>query len=178
MDNCFTSRRDRSRQMPEKNVLYRIPAGPVTECAFAMRHIVLPSCLDSGTSQHLFRLPRGVCRRVFNKRRFFEVYCKFIHFILLLHISTEVSTIMSSPGQKRGTCGHVMASFDGHLKCVRCRDKGVGEDNCILKDCPICKAYTIGSTTAIHPHLQRMEEQRQENGFCLPYPHSRGPFRR
>ena len=29
MDNCFTGRRDRSRQMPEKDVLYRIPAGPV-----------------------------------------------------------------------------------------------------------------------------------------------------
>ena len=35
MDNCFTSRRDRSRQTSEKNVLYILPAGPVTECAFA-----------------------------------------------------------------------------------------------------------------------------------------------
>ena len=50
---------------------------------------------------------------------------------------------MSSPGQKRGTCGHVMAIFDGHLKCAQCCDKGVGEDNCVLKkDCPICKAFT------------------------------------
>ena len=30
MDNCFTGRRDRSRQTPEKDVLYIIPAGPVT----------------------------------------------------------------------------------------------------------------------------------------------------
>ena len=29
MDNCFTGRRDRSRQTPEKDVLYIIPAGPV-----------------------------------------------------------------------------------------------------------------------------------------------------
>ena len=29
MDNCFTGRRDPSRQMPEKDVLYIIPAGPV-----------------------------------------------------------------------------------------------------------------------------------------------------
>ena len=29
MDNCFTGRRDRSRQTPEKDVLYRIPAGPI-----------------------------------------------------------------------------------------------------------------------------------------------------
>ena len=30
MDNCFTGRRDRSRQTPEKDVLYIIPAGPVS----------------------------------------------------------------------------------------------------------------------------------------------------
>ena len=29
MDNCFTGRRDRSRQTSEKDVLYIIPAGPV-----------------------------------------------------------------------------------------------------------------------------------------------------
>ena len=29
MDNCFTGRRDRSRQTPEKDVLYIIPAGPI-----------------------------------------------------------------------------------------------------------------------------------------------------
>ena len=47
MDNCFTGRRDRSRQTPEKDVIYILPAGPVTECAFARWRIVLPSCLDS-----------------------------------------------------------------------------------------------------------------------------------
>ena len=30
MDNCFTGRRDRSRQTSEKDVLYILPAGPVT----------------------------------------------------------------------------------------------------------------------------------------------------
>ena len=49
---------------------------------------------------------------------------------------------MSSPGQKHGICGHVMASFDGHFKCARCRDKGVGEDTCVLKDCIVCKGFT------------------------------------
>ena len=42
MDNCFTVRRDRSRQTSEKDVLYIIPAGPVTECAFARWRIILP----------------------------------------------------------------------------------------------------------------------------------------
>ena len=49
---------------------------------------------------------------------------------------------MSSTGQKRSTCGHVMASFDGHFKCARCQDKGVGKDACVLKDCNICKEFT------------------------------------
>ena len=30
MDNCFSGRRDRSRQTPEKDVLYIIPAGLVS----------------------------------------------------------------------------------------------------------------------------------------------------
>ena len=42
MDNCFTGRHDRSRQTSEKDVLYIIPAGPVTECTFARWRIVLP----------------------------------------------------------------------------------------------------------------------------------------
>ena len=83
-----------------------------------------------------------MCRRVFLQRDVLKFNCEFINFILLL-ISTEVIIIMSSPGQKRGTCGHVMAIFDGHLKCARCLDKGVGEDICVLKkDCPSCKAFT------------------------------------
>ena len=50
---------------------------------------------------------------------------------------------MSSTGQKRGTCGHVMASFDNHKKCAHCRDEGVGDDPCVQnRDCQICKAFT------------------------------------
>ena len=50
---------------------------------------------------------------------------------------------MLSPGQNRGTCGHVMALFDSHKQCSRCREKGVGDDPCVKKlDCEICKAFT------------------------------------
>ena len=41
MDNCFTGRHDRSRQTSEKDGLYILPAGPVTECAFARWRMVL-----------------------------------------------------------------------------------------------------------------------------------------
>ena len=62
MDNCFTGRRDRSRQTTGKVILYIIPAGSVT---FARCRLVSTSCLDRMTSSHLFRLAHGVYRRVF-----------------------------------------------------------------------------------------------------------------
>ena len=50
---------------------------------------------------------------------------------------------MSSPGQRRGSCGHAMAGFDSHSKCARCRDKGLGDDPCVQKkECDICRGYT------------------------------------
>ena len=50
---------------------------------------------------------------------------------------------MSSPGQRRGSCGHAMAGFDSHFKCARCRDKGLGDDPCVQKkDCDICRGFT------------------------------------
>ena len=65
MDNCFTGRRDRSRQMIEKGILYKLPVGPVTECTFARCCLVHTSCLDRMMSSRLFHLAHGVYRRVF-----------------------------------------------------------------------------------------------------------------
>ena len=53
---------------------------------------------------------------------------------------------MASPGdkkgQRKGSCGHIMAGFDPHDKCARCRDKRIGEDNCVLdRPCQICDAF-------------------------------------
>ena len=62
----------------------------------------------------------------------FQVSC----FLLVQSNSTTLLIIMSSPGQKRGSCGHVMALFDNHKKCARCRDKGVGDDPCVKLDLP------------------------------------------
>ena len=108
MDNCFTGRRDRSHQI-----------------AFARWCIVLPSCLDSMTTSFSFGAWRvWTC---FHERHFFIFTMNSTFYFLLPSISTELSTILSSPGQKQGICGHVMASFDGHMKCARCRDKMVGE---------------------------------------------------
>ena len=41
--------------------------------------------------------------------------------------------IMTSPGQKKGGCGHIMASFYTHGKCAQSHDKGPGNDPCVRK---------------------------------------------
>ena len=53
---------------------------------------------------------------------------------------------MASPGdkkgQRRGLCDHIMASFDVHKCCARCRDKGIGDDDCVEKrSCVICDGF-------------------------------------
>ena len=51
--------------------------------------------------------------------------------------------IMASPGQRRGSCGHVMAAFDLHKKCARCRDKKMGDDPCVKgQRCDLCDSLS------------------------------------
>ena len=69
--------------------------------------------------------------RHYSGRKFYNEFIYFTNFNFYLRIFTEVLIIMSSPGQKKGTCGHIMAVFDGHLKCARYREKGVADDPCV-----------------------------------------------
>ena len=51
---------------------------------------------------------------------------------------------MSSPSQRHGGCGHMMAGFDLHSVCAHCRDKK-GKDPCVRKpdsECQHCKVLT------------------------------------
>ena len=50
---------------------------------------------------------------------------------------------MASPGEKRGGCGHLMAGFDAHNYCARCRNKGKGHDPCVEKPDSDCKFYNV-----------------------------------
>ena len=91
-------------------------------------------------------------------------------------------SIRASPGQKRGSCGHVMALFDNHKKCAHCCEKGVGDDPCVKKlDCQICKAFTPAqiqqlATPTYRSRKERVEQKKSEvNSNATP--HSRGPFR-
>ena len=42
-----------------------------------------------------------------------------------------------------GLCGHLMAGFDFHAYCTRCRDKVKGTDHCVKReDCQFCNILT------------------------------------
>ena len=70
---------------------------------------------------------------------------------------------MSSPGQKQGSCGHVMALFDNHKKCARCREKGVGDDPCVKKlDFQICKVFTPAQVQQLATPTYRSRKERGE----------------
>ena len=97
---------------------------------------------------------------------FLKFYNKLYHFILfqvVLLNSTGLLIIMSSPRQKQGSCGHVMALFDNHKKCARCREKGVGDDPCVKKlDCQICKAFTLAQVQQLATPTYRSRKERGE----------------
>ena len=69
---------------------------------------------------------------------------------------------MASPGQRRGTCGHVMAGFDLHKKCARCRDEKLGDDPCVRdKDCPVCDNLTeVQKSMLSTPQYQIRKEKK------------------
>ena len=72
---------------------------------------------------------------------------------------------MSSPGQKRGSCGHAMAIFDGHAYCARCRDKGKGEEPCVANkestDCAICNSLTPEQLTQLATPSYKLKKEKR-----------------
>ena len=73
---------------------------------------------------------------------------------------------MSSPGQRRGGCGHAMANFDSHAFCARCREKGKGTDDCVKKsqssDCKICNAFSEEQHLQLATPSYRIKKEKRE----------------
>ena len=73
---------------------------------------------------------------------------------------------MSSPGQKRGSCGHAMAIFDGHAFCARCREKGKGEEPCVKDkdsvDCSLCNSFTLEQRAQISTPSYKIKKEKRE----------------
>ena len=56
-----------------------------------------------------------------------------------------------------------MALFDGHLKCAQCRDKGVGDEPCVLKkDCPICRALNPEQIEQLATPTYRTRKEKEQ----------------
>ena len=73
---------------------------------------------------------------------------------------------MSSPGQRRGSCGHAMENFDSHAFCARCREKGKGSDDCGKNpqstDCKICSAFSEEQRLQLATPLYRIKKEKRE----------------
>ena len=70
---------------------------------------------------------------------------------------------MSSPSQKHGSCGHIMASFDSHNFCARCREKGKGSDPCTSKnDCNSCNVLTEEQRLQLSTPSYRIKKEKRD----------------
>ena len=80
---------------------------------------------------------------------------------------------MSSLGQKRGSCGHAMASFDGHAFCARCHEKGKGKEPCIadkdMVDCEFCNLLTPEQRAQISTPSYKIKKEKRE-AKCVELP--------
>ena len=80
---------------------------------------------------------------------------------------------MDSPvdkkGQRRGLCGHIMAAFDLHKKCARCRDKGIGDDPCVKdKQCSVCDSFSDEQRELICTPSYRIRKERKAGILVSP----------
>ena len=105
----------------------------------------------------------------------FELYfcrvCGFSIFIVLWGVYRPfwtkfslLSVTMSSPSQKHGSCGHIMASFDSHCFCARCREKGKGSDPCISHlDCNTCNSLTEEQRIQLSTPSYRIKKEKRDS---------------
>ena len=72
---------------------------------------------------------------------------------------------MSSPSQRRGGCGHIMAGFDPHSYCARCRDKKKGQDPCVEKPdsaCTHCNALSPEQLAQLSTPSYKLKKEKLE----------------
>ena len=80
---------------------------------------------------------------------------------------------MASPGdfkgQYRGACGHIMAAFDLHERCARCREKKLGEDPCVKdKPCSLCDKFSETQKETLSTPSYRIRKERKAGLLVSP----------
>ena len=80
---------------------------------------------------------------------------------------------MSSPGQRIGACGHIMASFDKYSRCARCRDKGQGDDPCVKQlACEFCDLLSPEQVLQLATPTYKIRKEKQKSKGVLVDPSS------
>ena len=80
---------------------------------------------------------------------------------------------MASPGQKKGACGHIMASFDKHSRCARCREKGQGDDPCVQNlQCDFCSVLTPEQVLKLSTPTYKLRKEKAKAKEVLVDPSS------
>ena len=80
---------------------------------------------------------------------------------------------MSSPGQRKGACRHIMANFDKHSRCARCCDKGQGEDPCVKRlQCEFCELLTPEQVLQLATPTYKLRKEKQKGKDVLIDPAS------
>ena len=80
---------------------------------------------------------------------------------------------MASPGQRKGACGHIMANFDPHSRCARCRDKGLGDDPCVLKlSCEFCDNLSPEQLLQLSTPTYKLRKEKLKSKESLVDPSS------
>ena len=93
---------------------------------------------------------------------------EFLQILIILSsaILTDIRHIMSSPGQRRGNCGHVMVSFDSRTHNTRCRDRGKGKNFCVensdSSDYQICKSFTPEQRQQLATPSYKIKKEKRE----------------
>ena len=82
---------------------------------------------------------------------------------------------MTSSGQKRCLCGHLMAAFDKLAYCACCRDKGKGTDPCLKnEDCQHCNVLTEDQKSCLAtPSYQKKKEKHDQKTSQKAIPESK-----
>ena len=73
---------------------------------------------------------------------------------------------MALSGQRKGGCGHIMANFDTHVCCARCREKGSGTDPCVQgkDDCAACLLLTPDQRKQLATPTYKLRKEKKSSG--------------
>ena len=78
---------------------------------------------------------------------------------------------MSSPSQRHGVCGHMMAGFDLHSVCAPCHDKKKGKDPCVDKpdsECQHCKVLMPKQLAQLSTPSYKLKKEKGNRSDTTP----------